>query len=220
MARRLGATLIVMGIGRHAPIDRLMGSETVLQVLQVAEVPILAVAPDLMGAPHRVLAAVDFSGQSETAAGAAAELLADGGTLMLMHVRHDPAGMRPPKAPVDLYAAGAAQRFGEIERQLHRHPDTYAVERIVCDGDPASELLTLTDVPGIDLVAVGAQTHGRMHRIFLGSIAARLLRSVRCSVLVIPVNAERTRRRKRSAASNDARTLASRVSDVTAEALP
>ena len=194
VAGELGATLIVMGIGRHAPLDRLMGSETVLQVIHETDIPVFAVSRDLMGVPRHALAAVDFTVQSEVAADAAARLMADDGILFLAHVRTDWSEMPDPQLPVDLYAAGVEKRFDQLERRLTvERAAPRSVERIVRHGDPARELLQFAETSEIDLIAVGARTHSRLYRIFLGSVAAKLLRSAHCSVLVIPASAERMR---------------------------
>ena len=191
VAKRLGATMIVMGIGRHAPVDRLLGSETALQVLQAAEIPVLAVTPDLKTVPRRVLASLDFSDQSERAAHVASELAADDGTLSLVHVRTDWSDPVDPQVPVDLYAAGVERRFDQLERQLTLErlaPRT--VERLVRHGDPVDEILRTANDADVDLIAVGARTHSRLYRVLMGSVAARLLRGSHRSVLVIPAKAE------------------------------
>ena len=190
-AKRLGATMIVMGIGRHAPVDRLLGSETVLQVLQTAEMPVLAVTADLMTVPRRVLASLDFSAQSETAARVASELVADDGTLCLVHVRTDWSEPVDPQVPVDLYASGVERQFDHLERRLTTDrlaPRT--MERLVRHGDPAPEILRAANEVDADLIAVGARTHSRVYRVLIGSVAAKLLRGSHRSVLVIPPNAE------------------------------
>lgn len=194
-AKRLGATLIIMGIGRHAPVDRLLGSETALQVIQSTDIPVLAITHDLIGVPQRAVAAVDFTEQSEAAAHVAAELVADAGTLYLAHVRTDWTEQMDPQIPVDLYAEGVERRFDQLERQLAKgHVAPRTVERVFRSGDPAPEILTLANVNAVDLIAVGARTHSRLYRMFLGSVAAKLLRSAHCSVLVIPARAEQARR--------------------------
>ena len=195
VAKQLGATLIVMGIGRHAPIDRLMGSETTLEVIQQTEIPVLAVSRDLRGVPQSAVAAVDFTEQSEVAARVASELVADAGTLHLAHMRTEWDGVMDPSVPVDLYAEGVERRFEQLENRFaHEHVAPRQIERVFRTGDPAAETLAYASVHGLDLIAVGARSHSRMHRIFLGSVAAKVLRGAHCSVLVLPAKAELARR--------------------------
>lgn len=190
-AKELGATLIVMGIGRHTPIDRLMGSETALQVIQMTDTPVLAVAATLAGAPRTAVAALDFTEQSERAAHAMSELLMEEGTPYLTHVRSDWTEQMDPQFPVDLYADGVERRFEQLARRLSDgHVGPRRIETLVRLGDAAQEILAAADVNAVDVIAVGARAHSRLHRIFLGSVAAKLLRSAHCSVLVIPAGAE------------------------------
>jgi nucleotide-binding universal stress UspA family protein len=197
VAKKIGATMIVMGIGRHSPVDRLLGSETALQVMQHTEIPVLAVARDLTGLPRRAVAALDFTEQSEAAARIGSGLVADDGTLHLVHVRTDWSETEDPHVPVDLYAAGVERRFEQLEQRLTREGVApRVIERVVRSGDPASEILTFADVSGVDLMVVGARTHSRFYRVLLGSVAAKLLRSAHCSVLVLPAKAEHATRAK------------------------
>lgn len=205
MAERLGATLIVMGIGRHAPIDRLIGSETALQVMHTTSIPILAVARDVDGFPRHALAALDFSEQSEIAARQVSELLGPNGALLLTHVRSDLATVVDPGATTDLYAAGMEQRLNDLEHQIaDRTGAPKTVDRVVRHGDPVTEILHVAHAAGIDLIAVGAQPHSRAHRLILGSVAAKLLRAARCSVLVIPEKAARPRRTRQTPTAAEA----------------
>lgn len=205
MAERLGATLIVMGIGRHAPIDRLIGSETALQIIHTTSIPILAVARDVDEFPRHALAALDFSEQSQVAARQVAELLGRDGALMLAHVRSDLAAVVDPGLPVDLYATGVQQRLDDLERRIkERTGGPRTIERVVRHGDAVSEILHVANVTGVDLIAVGAQPHSRAHRLILGSVAAKLLRAARCSVLVIPEKAERARRARQTPTAAEA----------------
>jgi nucleotide-binding universal stress UspA family protein len=57
-------------------------------------------------------------------------------------------------------------------------------------GDPAEEILRYAERHPIDLIVVG--THGRtgMSRLLLGSVAERVVRGVRCPVLVVPAPSE------------------------------
>ena len=60
-ARDDQAKLIVVGIGSHRLLDRALGHETALQLVQTASTPVLAVAAGATSTPHHVLVAVDFS---------------------------------------------------------------------------------------------------------------------------------------------------------------
>lgn len=58
------------------------------------------------------------------------------------------------------------------------------VHRLLLDGHPADELLRSIDREQPDLVAVGSRGLGAVRRLLLGSVSERLVKHVRCSVLV------------------------------------
>ena len=53
-AHDLHARLVVVGRGRHSGFDRLLGTESVLRLLQRSDVPVLAVTDTLSSGPRRV----------------------------------------------------------------------------------------------------------------------------------------------------------------------
>src|SRR5690349_18616219 len=80
VAARRHADLIVVGRGHHGPVDRLLGGETSLQIIRLSSIPVLAVDTDMKG-PQTIVAAVDFSYASLTAAQAALDMIGSGGAL-------------------------------------------------------------------------------------------------------------------------------------------
>jgi nucleotide-binding universal stress UspA family protein len=59
------------------------------------------------------------------------------------------------------------------------------VEHALLEGDPAAEIVRFAHESGSDLIIMG--THGRtgMDRILMGSVAEKVLREARCSVMVV-----------------------------------
>jgi nucleotide-binding universal stress UspA family protein len=212
-ASRYRATLIVVGIGRHLPVDRLLGSETALEVVRAATVPVFAVAAEPSTLPRRGIAALDFSRQSEDAARVAAKLLSPDGTLQLVHVRPSATDVGPwTDGQPDMYAVGVERRFEQLTGAL-ADGESPRIETLVLHGDAPSELLAYANATGVDLLTVGAQRHSRVERLLLGSVAAKLLRGAHCSVLVIPAaraavrgRAAATPTRRRRAPAGAART--------------
>jgi hypothetical protein len=72
--------LIVMGLGSHGVLARLMHRETTLRVIRNARVPVLAVPSDAVELPRTAVAAIDFTPASEDAARAALDVLGEQGT--------------------------------------------------------------------------------------------------------------------------------------------
>jgi nucleotide-binding universal stress UspA family protein len=52
-------------------------------------------------------------------------------------------------------------------------------------GDPAMALIEAAEDEAVDLIVVGAQGHGTVHRFLLGAVPEKLLRHAPCSVLLI-----------------------------------
>lgn len=185
-AERRGASLIVMGIGRHNPLDRLFGTETTLATLRESRVPLLAVGPDFPAVPTHAVVGIDFSVASMQAARLALLLLAPAGRLTLVHVRprfeHPTADWQAWDAE---YGRTLPPLFEQIAGQLVV-PDGIAVETVAVRGDPAPALLAFAQQHGADLVAVGTQRHSFFERLVVGSVATRVLRTARVGVLAVP----------------------------------
>lgn len=185
-ARELHAKLIVVGLGRHRIVDRLFGSEMALQVLRIASVPVLCVAPaGLSARPLRVLAAVDFSEMSVDALRAAIPLLDDHARLTLAHVvsRDQATGVWEQWQAI--YTKALEESFDKLKAELQL-PAGIGVEVQTYQGDPAGELLHAADDGGADLIVTGSHGHGFLSRMLLGSVATGIIRGAKCSVLAVP----------------------------------
>lgn len=185
-AERRGASLIVMGIGRHNPLDRLFGTETTLATLRESRVPVLAVGPEFPAVPSRAVVGLDFSVASRQAARLALHLLAPGGHLTLVHVRprfeHPSADWQAWDVE---YGRTLPPLFDQVRAQLHV-PDGIRVDTVAVRGDPAPALLAFAQQANADLVAVGTQRHSPLERLVVGSVATRVLRTARVGVLAVP----------------------------------
>ena len=196
-ASRARATLIILGIGRHSPIDRLFGDETSLRVARLARVPVLAVDESAAEPPRRITAGIDFSPASERAARAALALLGGAGTLRLVHVGPslDPPAVGEHGANwAELCASGARMRLDALAEQFGAPPGV-RVERALAAGDVVRVLVGDAERTRGELIAIGAQHHTRLERLLIGSVTARLLRGARCSVLVTPPDRRDAKRR-------------------------
>lgn len=186
-ARAIGAAAIVMGLGRHNPLDRLFGAETTLATLRESSVPVLAVGTEFPTAPERVVVGMDFTASSVHAAKLAARLMRDDGRLTLVHVRPR---FEQPSAEWQTwdteYARTLPPLFDHVRDQLPA-PDGARVETVVVRGDPAPALLAFAQHAGADLIALGTQRHGIIERLVVGSVTTRVLRTARCAVLAVPM---------------------------------
>ncbi|HEU4563396.1 MAG TPA: universal stress protein [Gemmatimonadaceae bacterium] len=188
VARECGADLILVGLARHRPLDRLLGNETALQITRRARVPVLVVAPTLAGLPREALIALDFQPASVRSARAALALMDDMGTAHLAYVRTGMESVGVPAGGVD----------EEISRLLLAASDglgatrTVRMEPVVLTGDPARSLMAFADCtgasgqPAVDLIVTGTHHRTPLERLAFGSVATKLLRAGCCSMLITP----------------------------------
>jgi len=184
------ASVIVLGLGSHGLIARLLQRETALRVARASRTPILAVPANARGLPRSAIAAIDFSPPSADAARAALELLGGDGTLYLAHVT--------PRIAIpqgDTRAWGepaAAEVLGRLEAVGRRlgAEEGVQIEFVSLHGDPAQELIAFADQQKIDMIATGAHGRSLIGRFVLGSVSTKIIRSARSLVLVAPQRAE------------------------------
>jgi nucleotide-binding universal stress UspA family protein len=184
VARSTGASLVIMGLGGHGLIDRVIGDELVLKVLRLGTVPVLGVAPSFRRLPLNVLAAIDFSASSVRAFATAVRIVQPDATAIVAHV------VTPDLDPVNWNGATAAFQ-GTIGRALDRVIaevgfGDMTIERKILAGDPAKELLRVAETSRPDLIVTGSHGHNFLSRLLLGSVSTRLVRKASCSILVVP----------------------------------
>lgn len=181
-ARALGSRLIVVGLGRHGVKERLFGDETALQLMRLADAPVLAVAPSFAAPPHRIVAALDFSPSSIHALRAAVELAAPDAAIDLVHVVTRDMSNVMWEDWQNAYSTSVMQAFNDARAEA-AVPEGCTVKTYVLRGDPAHEILALADRVGADLICTGSHGHGFFARILVGSVTTRIVRGAHCSVL-------------------------------------
>lgn len=184
-ARRWPASLIVMGTGRHGLGARLIGAETTVKVASHATVPVLAVPEDTRELPTRALAGIDFSDSSVAAATLAATLLGPNGTLTLLYASSLIIEEAPAGSLTDLYTAGARDRLADIADDIHRRTKR-TVHWRVANGNVVDRLRETAEAEECDLIALGGHEPTFLERLLMSRVGADVLRSVPCSVLVVP----------------------------------
>ncbi|HEY7112063.1 MAG TPA: universal stress protein [Thermoanaerobaculia bacterium] len=148
-----------------------------------------------------ILFATDFSPASGAALRQALALArTEGATLLVAHVVEPPVPFAPdgyvlPQIYDDLAAAqrrGAEERMRRILARARR--DGVAARGLLLRGAPHEAIARTARGHRAGRVVVG--THGRrgFRRLFLGSVAARVVASSPCPVLVVPARRERRTR--------------------------
>jgi nucleotide-binding universal stress UspA family protein len=180
--------LCVLGTQGRSGIARVLLGSVAEQVIRHSPCSVLAVRSD--GTIHpfrRVLVPTDFSESADLALDLAAGLVAPDGKLTLMHVIDVP-GSYSQELPYPDFAGELSKATDDaLEKLASRvRPRTRAsISTRSRIGSPGAQILAVLDQDrDIDLVVTG--THGRtgIKRLFLGSVAEKVVRHAHCPVLV------------------------------------
>jgi len=144
-----------------------------------------------MRAFRRILHPTDFSRASAPAFRLAVGLaMAYRAPLLILHAMTPPSPFidegAPPSSYLDLLALArrsAKRRLAAILARARR--EGVRAQAIFAEGLPADEILRSTRRSRADLIVMG--THGRtgVSRVFMGSVADRVVRESRCPVLTV-----------------------------------
>jgi len=194
LAHEAGATLIVAGLGRHRVADRVFGDETALRLIRMSDTPVFAATNGLDHAPRRIVVAIDFSETSLRAARLAIEVASPSATIYLAHVAPRDSSLYDWEGWGSAYKQDAGDALQKTREQL-RVPKDMTVQKVLLQGDPATELLAFAASVNADLIATGSHGHGFVARMLIGSVTTRIVRCSTCSVLSVPHKAVMTRMR-------------------------
>jgi nucleotide-binding universal stress UspA family protein len=187
VAREREAHAIVVGTGQHGALGRLVYGERAVRIARLSDRPVVVVPPAAVAGPATVaIVAVDFSPTSRRAARFAMDLLADGGRLVLVHV----------KSAVNLTEEGAGWWEEAYQRRsedlFRRFTAALRPERGITigtrllHGDIATTLAAFAHDAGATLIACGGRRHSFIERMLLGSVSTELIRRAACPVVVVP----------------------------------
>lgn len=196
-ARETSADLVVLATRGLGGFRHLFLGSTDERVVQQSEQPVLSVhATDGAAAKpvRHVLLPTDFSEDARLARETAlrAFRLGEGCRIHLLHVFHMPAEYEIywARGLSALTRSFRAETLAELGRELERlgrelSEEGLAVETEVAEGDPAEVIVDRAAELGVGLVAMG--THGRspLGRVFLGSVARRVVQHAPCPVLTV-----------------------------------
>lgn len=185
-AQARNAELIVLGLGRHAVMDRLFGTETALQAVRDASVPVLAVPEQRTSAPHHAMVGTDFDACSVAAARAAARLVGPRGRITLAHVD---AVADPLPAMLADWPPHVLDRLNDAFARMIDQlalPDTVEIDTMALAGVVGTELVQCADRLSVDVIVLGRHTRSLIERIVLGSVTTEVVRHAHCAVMVVP----------------------------------
>ncbi|CAN5850403.1 hypothetical protein BH11GEM1_BH11GEM1_19910 [soil metagenome] len=207
LARTRRAPLIVMGIGRRRPIDRLLGFDTATRTVRRASCPVLVVNATVKVPFHEAVVASDFSMASVRAAGAIIPLMGSDSVLHLVHV-WDPSMVDDAhlNALNNAYIDSLPEKFARLE-ELLAVPAGVTVKHEIREGKVAERLLDFAEAHHADVIVAGRHGLGAMERLFVGSVTTTLLHGASCSLLIAPepTFAERDRILRRMTGTSESR---------------
>jgi universal stress protein E len=197
---RSNATLLVKDTHHHPRVRRTLLRNTDWYLAHGSAVPLLLTKSRVWGNPPKIMAAIDPQRDKAAVDALNRKILkcANGWAAALtgeLHVTH-------AYVPVALAAAvssGTMPETPEIARRLECE-STYIQAQIealtrACHvpstdlhieiGTPTNSLVDLVSNLGVDLVVIGASSHGRWHRMIIGSTASAILESLPCDLLVV-----------------------------------
>jgi nucleotide-binding universal stress UspA family protein len=186
-----GAGLVVVGAhGRHALLDVFVGA-TAQKILRASRVPVLLVRQVPYFPYERVLAAVDFSASSKSAAMLARSLFPDA-ALFLMHAYESPLDSMPgPKStPDDRIEAYRQQAEATARAELERFAREAGLQGLgialkATYGHASSRVLEAARAWNADLIVAGARGLSGWKANMLGSVSLHLVLESRADVLLV-----------------------------------
>jgi nucleotide-binding universal stress UspA family protein len=179
------ADLIILGMNKHGILGRMLGEETASEVARLSSTPILIAAPKMRRLPTRVIIGMALNHGGMTAAGKAVRMTADSPSISCVHVKPRSEFLGIDWAEFDSeYEAAMRDRFNELQSGLER--EGLHGELVVLHGDPAREVADFSAYSKAELVVAGVRHHRGRARATGGRMASRVMRSVSCSVLVVP----------------------------------
>jgi nucleotide-binding universal stress UspA family protein len=163
----------------------MLGEETASEVARLSSTPILVAAPKMPRLPKRVIIGMALNHSGMTTAADALRMTADSPSISCVHVKPRSDFLGIDWAEFDgEYELAMRDRFKELQSSLEG--EGFQAELVVLHGDPARELADFAAYSKAELVVAGVKHHRGRARATGGRMASRLMRSLACSVLVVP----------------------------------
>jgi nucleotide-binding universal stress UspA family protein len=135
----------------------------------------------------RLLLATDLSRASEQATREAIRLAAESGAQLVVLSVVDPRRLRLPGGLTIRRVDQERERIEAGVQRLVRRARAAHVRAtfLIWEGDPAEAIATVSDAENVDMIVLGSHGRGRLGRLVVGSVSARVAAEARCRVLVV-----------------------------------
>ncbi len=181
--------LVVVGTHGRTGLGRILLGSVTEKIVRHAPCSVLAVRPDGELKPFaNILVPTDFSESAQHAADLASTLVASNGKgITLLHVIDLPVAYSgEPTAEnftrdLDLHASKLLETWAD---RLRARTSARITSRSRIGGPGAQTLAVLDLDPTIDLVVMGSHGRTGIARVFLGSVAEKIVRHAKCPVLI------------------------------------
>jgi nucleotide-binding universal stress UspA family protein len=198
-AQEVRASLMVMTTHGRGPLSRFWLGSTTDDLVRHTPVPLLVFRPHPDKPPaadfafHRILVPLDGSDVAEEAIGPAAEMARIMGARLTFLRVVEPVPLVAPDGLVYTPATLDTSLMDELNDQAQKYVD-HAAARWQGEGLTVETRVIVNDLPaaavleaaaGHDLIAVATHGRSRMARLFLGSVADKVVRGAACPVLVV-----------------------------------
>jgi nucleotide-binding universal stress UspA family protein len=192
-AEEIKAGLIVMGTHGQGRLTQLLLGSTTEGVARWAPCPVLTVRQpcnsQVSVSPfRRILIAVDASEPALAALAAGVEMANETGAAMaVIHVADTVHPWQGELNELGMAPLSKIRRQGQLllNRILADQPGTENCQKILRDGQPASEILETASDWKADLIVIGSQGHGHFEQFVLGSVANAVVRGASCPVMLV-----------------------------------
>jgi nucleotide-binding universal stress UspA family protein len=141
-----------------------------------------------MTAFKKILVPTDFSPAAAEAFRTAVSLArTGGGEVVVAHVTRAPAAVVENGQVTPGRAAGQPLNLWNMFRALvSDDPAVHVMHEVVVAGRvSAAGIVGMLETFGCDLIVIGSHGHGRLRRLFRGSVSDEVVRRARCPVLVV-----------------------------------
>lgn len=186
IAKQRQIDLIIVGASHHGMVDRLLGGETATHLARLVNRPLLVAASSMSRLPKRVIVALDLAPVNRSALVRALETLGSPESLSCVHVEPRSEALGVDWAEFDAeYRAEVERAFGKVNAALTCLPRVQS-GLVIMHGEVAREINQFADDAKAEMIVLGVKRRRPFSVAPGGGIAMRVLRTARCSVLLVP----------------------------------